>query len=243
MYNSFVDQATIEEKGLAPAKADLTRLGSLKTYEEVAAAMGDPKLTLPTPFNLYIDIDAKDPNTYAVAITQGGLGLPDRDYYLRDDEQFPQIRKDYVAAIAKMLARQHRRRRQEGAVDPGVEHALAEVQWPVEQQRDADKTYNPVTRAELDHARAGFPWALSRTAQLAVSRNSSPTRRRVPKFAERLPQDTALDLAGRTCSFHYLQAFAPYLPKAIDDANFAFFGTRAQRPAGAAPRWKRGVDS
>src|SRR5262245_47842 len=56
LYNSFVDQATIEQKGLEPAKADLARLGAVKTYEEVAAAMGDPKLTLPTPFNLYIDI-------------------------------------------------------------------------------------------------------------------------------------------------------------------------------------------
>src|SRR4030095_9304046 len=95
LYVSFTDQPGIEERGLAPAKADLDRLGRVSSYEEIAKAMGDPLLTLPTPFNLYIDVDPKNPERYAVNITQGGLGLPDRDYYLRDDEQFPEIRKQY----------------------------------------------------------------------------------------------------------------------------------------------------
>jgi len=243
LYNSFVDQATIEEKGLAPAKADLTRLGSLKTYEEVAAAMGDPKLTLPTPFNLYIDIDAKDPTTYAVAITQGGLGLPDRDYYLRDDEQFPEIRKEYVAAIGKMLALANiadADKKAQAILD--VEHALAEVQWPVEQQRDADKIYNPVTRDELIKLAPDFPWAqFLESAQLAGQQKFIANEKDAfAKFAT-VFRKTPVSTWQAYLQFHYLQAFAPMLPKAIDDANFAFFGTILSNQPAQLPRTTRGV--
>ncbi len=243
LYNSFVDQATIEQKGLEPANADLARLGSVKTYEEVAAAMGDPKLTLPTPFNLYIDIDAKDPTTYAVAITQGGLGLPDRDYYLRDDEQFPQIRKDYVDAIAKILTLgkiADADKKAQAILD--VEHALAEVQWPVEQQRDADKTYNPVTRDELIKLAPEFPWAqFLEAAQIGNQQKFIANEKDAfGKFAA-VFRKTPISTWQAYLQFHYLQTFAPMLPKAIDDANFAFFGTILNNQPAQLPRTTRGV--
>ena len=243
LYNSFVDQATIEEKGLAPAKADLTRLGSLKTYEEVAAAMGDPKLTLPTPFNLYIDIDAKDPTTYAVAITQGGLGLPDRDYYLRDDEQFPEIRKQYVAAIGQMLKlAKIAGAEQKAQAILDLEHALAEVQWPADQRRDAEKTYNPVTREELIKLAPEFPWnAFFESAYLGKQPDFIANEKDAfPKMAA-IFRKTPVETWQAYLQFHYLQVFAPMLPKAFDDANFAFFGTILNNQPAQLPRTTRGV--
>jgi predicted metalloendopeptidase len=243
LYKSFVDQAGIEERGLEPAKADLERMGKLATYEEIAAAMGDPMLSLPTPFNLYIDVDAKDPGRYAVAITQGGLGLPDRDYYLRDDEQFPEIRKQYVAAIAKLFSLANiadAERKAQAILD--VEHALAEVQWPVEDQRDAEKTYNPVTREELIALAPEFPWnAFFEAAYLGKQPDFIANEKDAfPKLAS-VFRKTPVETWQAYLQFHYLQVFAPMLPKAIDDANFAFFGTVLSNQPAQLPRGTRGV--
>jgi predicted metalloendopeptidase len=243
LYVSFTDQAGIEEHGLAPAKADLDRLGRVSSYEEIAKAMGDPLLTLPTPFNLYIDVDPKNPERYAVNITQGGLGLPDRDYYLRDDEQFPEIRKQYVDAIGKILTLAKiagAEQKAQSILD--LEHALAEVQWPVEETRDADKTYNPVTREELIKLAPDFPWApFFEAAYLGKQPDFIANEKDAfPKLAA-VFRETPVETWQAYLQFHYLQAFAPMLPKAIDDANFAFFGTVLSNQPAQLPRGTRGV--
>ena len=243
LYNSFADQAGIEQRGLAPAKADLDRLGRVSSYEEIAKAMGDPMLALPTPYNLYIDVDPKNPERYAVNVTQGGLGLPDRDYYLRDDEQFPEIRKQYVAAIGQMLTlAKIAGAEQKAQAILDLEHALAEVQWPADQRRDAEKTYNPVTREELIKLAPEFPWnAFFESAYLgkqpAFIANEKDAFPKIAAVFHKTPVETW----QAYLQFHYLQAFAPMLPKAIDDANFAFFGTVLSNQPAQLPRTTRGV--
>ena len=243
LYNSFADQAGIEQRGLAPAKADLDRLGRVSSYEEIAKAMGDPMLALPTPYNLYIDVDPKNPERYAVNVTQGGLGLPDRDYYLRDDEQFPEIRKQYVAAIGQMLTlAKIAGAEQKAQAILDLEHALAEVQWPADQRRDAEKTYNPVTREELIKLAPEFPWnAFFESAYLGKQPDFIANEKDAfPKMAA-IFRKTPVETWQAYLQFHYLQTFAPMLPKAIDDANFAFFGTVLSNQPAQLPRTTRGV--
>jgi predicted metalloendopeptidase len=243
LYASFADEAAANERGLAPARADLERLGRAASYDDVAAALGDAALLLPSPFNLYRDIDAKDPDSYTIAITQGGLGLPDRDFYLRDDEHFPQIRKDYAAAIAKILALA-------GIADADreaiaildLEHALAAASWPSADRRDAVKTYNPVTRAQLEALAPAFPWdAFLKAAELDkqdrfVANESSA----FPKLAE-VFRNTPLATWQAYLRFHYLRAFAPYLTTELSDANFAFFSTVLNNQPAQLPRATRAV--
>ena len=243
LYNSFVDEQGIAQRGLAPAKSDLERLGHMKSYEAVAAALADPRLSLPSPFNLYIDSDPKNPDRYAVNITQGGLGLPDRDYYLRDDERFPEIRKEYVAAISKMLSLANiadAERKAQAILD--FEHAIAEAHWPVEQQRDAEKTYNPVSRDELMQLAAQFPWGPFMESATLGSQSSFIAREKdaFPKLAE-VFRKTPLETWQAYLQFHYLHTFAPFLPKEIDAANFAFFGTVLNNQPSQLPRETRGI--
>ncbi len=85
LYEAFVDTKTIEANGLAPAKADLATIANARTLEDVARDMASQKLQTASVFNLGIGVDEKDPNAYSVVLAQGGLGMPDRDYYLKDD--------------------------------------------------------------------------------------------------------------------------------------------------------------
>ncbi len=104
LYEAFVNTGQIEAKGLAPAKADLTTIAKIKTLTDVARAMASTKLSVQSIFNLYIGVDQKDPNAYSVVLTQGGLGMPDRDYYLGADPALAADRDAYKKFLTSMLA-------------------------------------------------------------------------------------------------------------------------------------------
>src|SRR6201996_2087267 len=104
LYDAYMDQKQIESRGLEPIKKDLAYIAGLKTPEDVATAMGRPDLGLPSPFGDGIGIDAKDSSKYQVTFSQGGLGLPDRDYYLKDDPALAKTRDAYKAHLAKMFS-------------------------------------------------------------------------------------------------------------------------------------------
>ena len=119
-----------------------------------------------TLFDVQLSPDYKNPDRYAVVITESSLGLPDRDYYLKDDPQLKALREKYVAYVAQMLTLG-------GSSDPhaqardimAFETAVARGQWPIEKRRDVDATYNPRTKAQLIAYAPGFPWqALPRGA-------------------------------------------------------------------------------
>ena len=105
LYDAFEDASQIESRGVAPAKKDLARLQSLKTLNDVATAMGDPLLQLSGPFGANIQLDDKNPNQYAIDILQSGLGLPDREYYIRKgDKNLDTTRAAYKKSMAHMFA-------------------------------------------------------------------------------------------------------------------------------------------
>ena len=103
-YNAFQDTAAIESAGLAPVRADLERIAALQSGAEVAAFMGAPATRTSGPFAARIGIDEKNPDTYVVRLTQSGLGMPDRDYYLREDKDIAATREAYKKYLTDMLA-------------------------------------------------------------------------------------------------------------------------------------------
>ena len=112
-YEAYLDTKRIDALGIAPAQAGLAQIAAAKTHADVARLVGSVSLGLPSPVEFGISVDQKDPDRYVTFITQGGLALPDRDYYLKTDVASVDVRKAYVAHVARMLT-PHRRARGHG---------------------------------------------------------------------------------------------------------------------------------
>ena len=160
LYDAFVDTAGIEKAGLAPIQKDLDRFAALKTKDDVAREMGSPSVASDSVFGGGVIADAKDSNRYVMTITQSGLLMPDRDYYLLNDPSLVQARdafKKYLATTLGLIGRPNPDQRATALFN--LETSLAKAQWPAADRRDANKTYNPMTFKQLEAFAPGFPWA------------------------------------------------------------------------------------
>jgi len=241
-YASFMDEAAIETNGLAPVNAELARIKAVASKKDVATLFGAPGFQ--STFGVGPSPDLKNPNVYSIDVTQGGLGLPDRDYYVKDDPQLTAIRTKYEAYIASMLELG-------GAPDAkgsakrimAFETAIARVSWPIEKRREVEGMYNPRTMEELKKYAPGFDWqAFMDSAELgsrkAVVVNELTAVRDIAKLVGSTPLPTLKDYL----TFHHLDSYAPYLPKRFDQTRFAFYGTAMRGQPKQRERWKRGVD-
>jgi putative endopeptidase len=243
LYDAYVDQAALDAKGIAAAKPDLDMLAGLKTREDVAAVLGDPKLGLDSPINFGIGINDKNPNAYSINLGQGGLGMPDRDYYLRDDAELAKTRdayKKHMADMFKMAGIADGEKRADAVY--ALEHKLAEADWANADRRDEDKVYNPMTYAELKALAPQMPWdALFSRSGLKMDANRQvivAEKSAFPKLAA-IFAETPVETWRDYLTVHYLHTYAPYLPKAFDDADFAFYGTVLQGNSQQLPRGAR----
>ncbi|MGA9796574.1 MAG: M13 family metallopeptidase [Rhizomicrobium sp.] len=243
LYDAFMDQKQIASRGLEPVKKDLDYVASLKTPEDVATAMGRPDLGLESPFGDGIGIDAKNSDKYQVDFAQGGLGLPDRDYYLKDDAALVKTRDAYKAHLAKMFS-------MIGASDPDkraaavydLEYKMAQVEWPREEDRDATKTYNPMTFEQIKAMAPGFPWDSFLKAGGITEK--SPAGERIMVVAEKSAFPKLAQIFAQTpvatwrdyLAVHFIDDNSAYLPEAFDKEHFAFYGTVLQGNAQELPR-------
>lgn len=246
-YDSFMDETAIEKKGLTPLLPQLAEISRIGSYSTLAAAMGQAIRSGDTmPMTLFIYPDFKRPDAYAGYLDQGGLGLPDRDYYLQDNPEMAKARDTYRAYIVKLLelanpAMAHAEAVQRGAVVFDLEHRLAEIQWTRVRQRDLVARYMPWKRTDYPLKAPGFDWAayfkatgLDSQDVLVASVDSAITATAaiVPTVSLAVWRDY---LAVRTIDSH-----AQFLSKAFDDAHFAFHGTALQGTQTQQERWKRG---
>ena len=243
LYDAFLDQKQIDAKGLAPAKADLDMIANLKTLDDVAAAMGDPRLQLDAPIGFGIGINDKNPNAYSINLGQSGLGLPDRDYYLRDDAELAKARdayKKHLATVFTMVGMSDADKRANAVYD--LEHKMAEADWANADRRDEDKVYNPMTYGELKAMAPQMKWdalfsktglPLKADRQVIVAEKSA-----FPKLAA-IFAETPVETWRDYLTVHYIHTYAAYLPKSFDDENFGFFGTALQGNSQQLPRGAR----
>ncbi len=247
-YASFMDEAAIEAKGLDPLQTDLARVAMIKTKRDVARVMGeDDQRGIPSPFGTYIDQDAKAPDSYIVTIVQGGLGLPDRDYYLQDNPKFVETREKYQAHAARMLAlagvpEKWQPRKAKAIYD--FEKKLAQVQWSQVDSREVDKTYNKWTPADFAAKAPGFDWK-SYFDAAGIGGQGALIAAQPTAFAgeARLIAATPLGTLKDYLLFRAIKARAPVLTKAFVDENFAFNGTVLSGTPQIRPRWQRGVNA
>jgi putative endopeptidase len=240
LYASFMDQGRLQALGLKPLRPELAAIKAAPTRAALARLMGKGASSLyGSIFGVYIGDDAKDPQRYAVILSQAGLTLPDRDYYLTP--QFADKKKAYLAYVADTLTRIGWPRPAATAqqiVD--LETRIAQVSWTRVERRDDDKTYNPMTVAELAKAAPGFDWTaffagadLGQVKRVIVSENTA-----FPKIAA-IYAKTPLPVLKAWSAFALADAASPYLTKAFDDASFNFHTKTLSGVPEQRPRWKR----
>jgi putative endopeptidase len=241
-YRSFMDEARVERLGAAPLLKSIEEIKQLTTREKIAVRMGEVnKGYSGSLFELYIDADPKDPEKYAVSLYQGGLNLPDRDYYLKP--AFAEKKAKYLAYVEQML-------RLSGWPEPkaraasilALETAIARVSWTRVEQRDPERTYNPMTVAELAKYAPGFPWRtfldaadLKRVDRVIVNEKTA-----FPKIAAIFAR-TPLTTLRAWIAFTQADNAASYLSKPFVDAKFEFRSKTLSGQPEQRPRWKRAV--
>ncbi len=246
-YLAFMDTAAIEAAGLSPVRADLERIGTLSSLEQVAAFMATPATRTPGPYAARITVDEKNPRAYIVWLTQSGLGMPDRDYYLRDDKDILATREAYQHYLATMLGLAGVQDPSRAAAVYALEARIAEAHWPAADRREADKTYNLMSVTELQAFAPQFPWA-SYLGAAGVPLSSPHGGRRVD-VAEKSAFPKLAAIFGSTpvavwrdyLTVRYLHARAEYLPRAFDDADFAFYGVVISGQKQQLPRQLRAL--
>lgn len=244
LYRSFMDQERIEERGLKPIANDLKRIARVKTHEDVAALMADPALSLDGPFGASVWIDSKNPDAYTVWVGHSGLGLPDKSYYERETERMTEMRASYRAHIGRMLALAG----VEGAEAKAgpvfdLEKSIAALHWDRAARRDANRTYNKMDRSALSAFATGFPWDAYFNAAGVGDIEEVVVREKdaFPELAA-LFEETPVDVWRDYLTLQLINSFSRYLPKAIDDASFEFYGQTLRGQQEQRSRDKRGID-
>ena len=241
-YKSFMDEKRIEKAGASPLKEKLHEISSAKTREELGAMMGRHNADLEgTVFALGIDVDFKDPERYAVYVGQSGLGLPDRDYYLKSDFAAQKTKyQNYVAKLLRLINWPDADKRARDVVD--FESRIAEASWTKTQQRDPIATYNPMSIADLETFAPNFPWrqfmseaGLGKIDNVIIAEKSA-----FPKIAA-VFADAPIETLQAWQAFNVADHAAPYLSKAFADAFFEMRNKTLSGQAEQQVRWKRGV--
>ena len=241
MYQSFMDEGRVDALGLTPLKEDLATVAAIKTKADMARHMGVTDGTFGASiYNFDLEPDTRDAAMNALYLYQSGLGMPNRDYYLK--AQFKPQRDAYRAYVERTF-------KAIGQPNPAAaadrvlafETAIAKVSWASADRRDIDKTNNPMSSAQLAKYAPGFPWAayfegakIPPQKRMIVNENSA-VRDIAAVFAK-----TPLSTLKEWQAFHTADDAAPYLDKAMVDSRFDYTktisGVQEQRP-----RWKRAV--
>lgn len=247
LYAAFEDTRRIETAGLRPVRADLARIAALETATELATFMGTPATQVGGPYDIGIDVDDKNPNAYAVQLTQSGLGMPDRDYYLLPDKDSAAARQAYKSYINDMLAFAGVHDPRRAAAVYALEEQIAHVHWPAAQRREAEKVYNPMSVGELEQFAPQFPWQAYLAAAGISTRSARGERIVIVREKSAVPALAALFAATPVAvwrdylTVRYLHARAPYLPRRVDDRDFAFYGAVLGGQRQQLPRDLRGI--
>ena len=244
IYRSFMDEAAIEKLDSKPIQPFLDTVAKAKTLDDIARLMADSHAGFGSSFfRAGIGDDQKNPDKNTLYLSQAGLGLPDREYYLQD--KFKAQREHYQQYVADMLKLAGWPEPEKNAADiVALETKVAEAHWTRAEGRNRDKTYNPMTFAELEKDAAGFPWSvyfkeagLDKAGHAVVRQNTA-----FPKLAKVFAA-TPVDTLKAWEAFHIVDETAPLLSKRFADAQWEFRskflnGTKEQRP-----RWKRGTQA
>jgi putative endopeptidase len=242
LYHAFMDEARLEELDASPIADDLARIRAASSKSQLAVVMGRSRGGFGASFfSLGVGEDDKDPTRNTLYASQSGLGLPDRDYYLRPAFQDKkQQYRDYVARMLDMVRWGDAQRRADEIV--ALETQIAEASWTRAESRDPDKTYNPMSPEELGSRASDFPWA-SWLAAAQVGHAGRIVVRQVTAFPKlaKIFNDAPVETLQAWAAFHLVDQTAPYLSKRFVEARFEFRNRAMTGQQEDRVRWRRAV--
>jgi predicted metalloendopeptidase len=248
LYTSYMDEKKLDALGYRPLAGEMHRIRALRDKKAAPALIAHlSQIGVSMPYSIGVGQDARESTRYAAQISQGGLGLPDRDYYLKkDDAKLVDMRAKYERHVEKTLALAGEKDAAAMAKSiVALETALAEVQWTKVELRDPVKRYNKMDFTELAALSPGYDWKgalaaagiATRTDYIIVGQPSYLTG-----FNQVLEQ-TDLETWKSYFEWQLLRSYSPYLSKDFYDANFAFYGATLSGVTENQPRWKHGVST
>lgn len=254
LYNSYMDEAGIEAKGLAPLKPHLQAIEAIKDKQELAFALGkslradvdalnNTNFHTSNLFGLWVAPGFTDSEHYVPYLLQGGLAMPNREFYLSDTEHMKQIRAGYethVAAMLKLAGFTEPEERAQRIV--ALERAIAEKHWSLAENEDIHKANNTWSKSEFSSKAPGLDWTeYFRGAGLSTQTSFMVWQPSAFVGESALVGSEPLDTWKDWLSYHQIEDGAGFLPKALADEQFAFFGKVLTGTPLQRPRWQRGV--
>src|SRR6516162_450345 len=254
LYTSYMDEAGIEARGLAPLKTHLDAIAAIKDKKELAFALGktlradvdalnNTNFHTPNLFGMWVAPDFNDSDHYAAYLMQGGLQLPDREYYLAQSERMKNLRAQYqahVAAMLKLVGFSDTEARAEKTV--GLERAIAEKHLSLAENEDIHKANNPWTKVDFTAKAPGLDWGeYFRGAALEKQEAFIVWQPGVFTAESALVASEPLDAWKDWMAYHLIEAYGGVLPKALAEERFAFFGKAMTGAKEQRPRWQRAV--
>ncbi|QGZ40545.1 putative metalloendopeptidase [Pseudoduganella flava] len=246
LYASYMDEKKLDKLGAKPLAGELARIAALKDKGELPALVAHlTRIGVSVPYSVRVSQDARASTRYAAYVAQSGLGLPDRDYYLKkDDAKLADALAKYELHVAKVLTLA-------GAKDAAaqaksivaLETALAQAQWTKVENRDPVKRYNKTDIAKLAELAPGYDWQ-GALAAAGIAGKTDYAIVMQPSYLQgfvKAVNDTDLATWKSYFTWQLLRDASPYLSKPFADAHFAFYGTVLTGVTEQPPRWKRGV--
>ena len=245
LYTSFMNERLIHKLDIQPLHATFSRIDKVKTKQQLTATFADiGQLGVSLPLTNYVGQDARNAASYAVYVNQGGLSLPDRDYYLNEDAKFKAYRDAYLKHVEKMLTMSGTKHAHDiAALILELETKIAKAQWSKVENRNPVKTYNKIDVAKLPELMPDFSWT-PYLKMAGIDKKVDFVIVRQPTYLSALNAiyaETPLKVWQEYIKWRLLDSYAPYLSERFVREDFAFNSVTLRDIPAIQPRWKRGV--
>lgn len=242
-YSSYLDSARVEALGLAPIQPWLKQIKAVDKAGLAALLATADRNGVSHFFGGYVGQDDKNPDVYIYQMRQGGIGMPDRDFYLKDSERNTSLQAAYLKHLENVLTlagETNAAARAKAIYD--FEKKIAEVHWDKNDSSDATKSYNKLTIAELTAAAPGFDWTTF-IRGIGVKENAILVAQPSAFTGEaKLIAEAPIEVVRDMLIVRSLDGFSNVLPDAIANEAFSFYGTALSGTPEREVRWKRAVD-
>jgi putative endopeptidase len=256
LYASYMNESGIEARGAAPLKPHLDEINAIHNRKDLARFFGenlradvDPlnntNFHTPNVFGIWVAPDFSDSDHYTAYLLQGGIQLPDREYYLSNSEHMKALRTQYqahVAAMLKLAGFSDSDARAARVVE--LEHAIAEKHWSLADDQEVHKANNPWKQVDFAVKAPGLDWKVFfHAAGLDKQSNFIVWQPSAIAAESALIASASLDTWKDLLAYHLIEQYGNVLPKAFADERFAFFGKTLFGTPQQTPRWQRAVAS
>ncbi|WOH39014.1 M13-type metalloendopeptidase [Thalassotalea fonticola] len=244
LFRSFMNVEALNTLGVKPIEPFLAEVAALESKDDLAKFFAKAQISgLDSPLYYYVSVDAKESSTYAGHVWHSGLGLPDRDYYFKEDARFVEMRAAYIAHVAKMFELAGLANPQASAETiMALETKMAKLHWTRVATRDSEARYNKFETAKLNTLTENFNWnvwletlGVQDQANIIINQPDFVTG-----FGE-IVASTDMETWKTFLNWQVVGGFASYLSEDIAAQNFDFFGKTINGQQEQKPRWKRGV--